>query len=315
MMTLEPSKTARFISMKQLAIFALLTGLNVFAVAPSVKWNSALHGLVANATGAEDMPSPGQQPPSSAPKPVKPRIRYAITQLDKTTFSTGALVGTFNGKRQILVSKSKNKCLQIIDQRDFDGDGLLDALVEDITACGGNCCPSQFFFVSALPDGSFAVSDEFADSWKDPVIEKWKGHWSVVVVSNNAGMNRERPVEFTRRFVLEAGKAVKVEERQRKDMKSIIEMRSEMFKSENGQETHSFKYDLDGDGKKDTISGKLWERWGSILWTVEFANGKIFSSNTACKRIGVLPTKTNGVNDLVCDQDTVLHWDGSEYKE
>ena len=79
-------------------------------------------------------------------------------------------------------------------------------------------------------------------------------------------------------------------------------------------ETHSFQYDLDGDGKKDTIRGTLWQRWGRIMWTVEFANGKTFSSEDACKRIGVLPSKINGVNDLVCDQGTVLHWNGAEYK-
>src|SRR5215469_1198068 len=268
--------------MKRLDIAAFLMSVIAFAAPANARRSPAVPAPeVAEITQASATPTPAQQP---APRPVKPKIRYAITQLGKTTFSTGALVATFNGQRHVLVDKSKNKCQQIISQRDFDGDGSLDALVEEITACGGNCCPDRFFFVSALPDGTFAVSDEFADSWTDPVIEKWKGHWSVVVVSNNAGVNRERPVEFTRRFVLEAGKAVKVEEHQRQDVKSIVEMRSEIFK--NDQETHSFKYDLDGDGKKDTISGKLWERWGSILWTVEFANGKIFSSNTACKRIG-----------------------------
>jgi hypothetical protein len=233
----------------------------------------------------------------------------------ETDFGPDRLVGTFNGKSSVLVPASKKKCLQIVEQRDFDGDGLTDALVEDITACGGNCCPNQFFFVSARPDGTFAISDELADSWKDPVIEKWKGKWSVVIVSNNEGVNTERPVEYTRRFVLEDGKAVKVEEHKRPDMKAIVEMRSEIFKTDDPAETHSIQYDLDGDGKKDTISGRLWERWGRILWTVEFADGKKFSSNDACKRIGVLPTKTDGVNDLVCDQDTVLHWDGSGYKE
>ena len=249
-----------------------------------------------------------QQPPSA-------KISYSIRQSGDTAFGPSSLLATFNGKTSVLIDKSKGKCLQIVAQRDFNGDGLKDALVENITACGGNCCPNQFFFASARPDGSFVVSDELADSWKDPVIEKWKGRWSVVIVSNNEGVNRERPVEFTRRFALDSGKAVKLEEHQRQDMKAIVEMRSEIFKSDAPEETHSFQYDLDGDGKKDTVTGKLWERWGRVLWTVEFANGKEFSSNDACKRIGVLATKTNGVNDLVCDQDTVLHWNGSEYKQ
>jgi len=285
--------------MNCLTFIVLLAGIAVFSV-------------IASGTQASSAPAKGQTP---APKALKAKIKYSITQLDQTVFSTGALVATVNGKRHVLVSKSKDKCLQIVDERDFDGDGLLDALVKHITACGGNCCSDGFFFVSALPDGSFAVSDEFADSWKDPAIEKWKGRWSVVVVSNNEGVNLDRPVEFTRRFVLEGGKAVKVEEHQRQEIKSIVEMRSEIFRFGKEEETHSLKYDLDGDGKKDTITGHLWDRWGRIVWTVEFANGKTFSSNDACKRIGVLAAKTDGVHDLVCDQDTVLHWDGSKYKE
>ena len=250
-----------------------------------------------------------------APRHAGAKISYSVEQSGETPFGPATLLATFNGKTSVLIGKSKQKCLQIIEQRDFDGDGLTDALLENITACGGNCCPNQFFFVSARPDGSFVVSDEFSDSWKDPVVEKWKGRWTVVVVSNNEGANLERPVEFTRRFALQYGKVVKLEEHPRKYMRAIVEMGSEEFKSDDPGKSHSIQYDLDGDGKKDTITGKLWERWGRILWTVEFANRKEFSSNDACKRIGILPTKTNGVNDLVCDQDTVLHWNGSEYKE
>jgi hypothetical protein len=230
-------------------------------------------------------------------------------------FAPGTLLATIDGKSSVLIAQSKGKCLEIVDQRDFDGDGSQDALVEDITACGGNCCPDYFFFVSAQSDGTFAISDEFADSWDLPVIEKWQGRWSVVVVSDNEGFNnRDRPVEITRRFVLQGGKAIKVEEQQRKELKAIAEIRSEIFKGDDPDETHSLEYDLNGDGKNDTIRGELWERWGRILWTVEFANGKTFTSTVGCKRIGVLASKTNGVNDLVCDQDTVLHWNGDQYK-
>lgn len=267
------------------------------------------------ALDAAQGPSNGHPQAQSSPTTAPPKVRYSIKQSGDTSFGPSTLIATFNRKVSILINKAKGKCLQIAEQRDFEGNGLKDALIEDITACGGNCCPNRFFFVSARPDGTFVVTDEFADSWKDPVIEKWKGKWSVVVVSNNEGVNRERPVEITRRFVLEDGKAVKMEEHQRKNMKAIVEMRSEIFKGDDPGETHTFQYDLDGDGKKDTFTGRLWERWGRILWTVEFANGKSFSSNDACKRIGVLATKTNGVNDLVCDQDTVLHWDGDAYKE
>jgi hypothetical protein len=71
-------------------------------------------------------------------------------------------------------------------------------------------------------------------------------------------------------------------------------------------DVHSIEFDLDGDGKKDVISGRFWDRWGVIFWTVKFANGKEFATTEPCKRIGVLATATNGVHDLVCDQDLVI---------
>jgi hypothetical protein len=216
-----------------------------------------------------------------------------------------------NGKTYTLIDASKEMCLAVADQRDWDGNGLKDALVERITACGGNCCPNSYFFVSAFANGRFELSGDLADSWMDPVIEKWKSAWSVVIVSNNEGINNERPVEFTRRFVLREGKGVKISESRRKDMESVLEMRSEIFKDSN--EEHSIEYDLDGDGKKDRISGKFWDRWGRIIWRVHFANGKEFKTETACKRIGVLKTVSNGVHDLVCDQDDVYRWTGNEY--
>jgi uncharacterized protein YecT (DUF1311 family) len=237
------------------------------------------------------------------------QIEYFVEKSDDAMFS--ALRAKVNGKTYTLIDKSKEMCLAVMDQRDWDGNGLKDALVERSPACGGNCCPNTYFFVSAFPGGRFELSQDLADSWAEPTIDKWKNAWSVVIVSNNEGENIERPVEITRRFVLRSGKGVKVSESLRKEMESVLEMRSEIFHGPDEQ--HSIQYDLDGDGRKDTISGKLWERWGRILWSVQFANGKAFETDTACKRIGVLKTVSGGVHDLVCDQDTVFRWTGDAY--
>lgn len=180
-------------------------------------------------------------------KPAGPRVRYAI--VGGGAMSPAALYATVDGKSHQVIPKSQGKCLNIVSQRDFAGSGILSALVMHSVACGGNCCPDKFFFVSYLGDGQFKVSSEFADSWKEPEIEKWKGRWSVVVVSNNAGMNQERPLEFTRRFVLQDGEAAKMEEHQRSDLKTIVEIRSEVFKGTPGEE-HTIKYDLTATAKK-----------------------------------------------------------------
>jgi hypothetical protein len=157
--------------------------------------------------------------PQRNPSPQRPRkIEYFVEKSDDSMFST--LKARANGKTYTLIDKSEEACLVVVDQRDWDGNGLTDALVARVTACGGNCCPDGFFFVSALGYGQFKTSHDLADSWKDPVIEKWKNHWSVVIVSTNAGMNSNRPEEITRRFILQAGQPVKVEESLRREIKA-----------------------------------------------------------------------------------------------
>ncbi len=118
---------------------------------------------------------------------------YAASQIEYSVEKPGdlysVLLAKANGKTYTLIDESKKACLEVVDTRDWDGNGLTDAMVKRITACGGNCCPDAFFFVSALPGGRFEISGDLADSWQDPAIEKWKGRWSVVIVSNNEGVN------------------------------------------------------------------------------------------------------------------------------
>src|SRR5436853_3121826 len=140
--------------------------------------------LMTNVFAQVDSASVPAMHPAPAGKPGGPeKVSYSLTTSNNGFFST--LRATFNGKTSLLISKKREMCLKILAKKDFDGDGLLDALVEKITACGGNCCSNTFFFVSPRPDGHFVVSPEFADSWNDPVIERWKGRWSVVVISDN----------------------------------------------------------------------------------------------------------------------------------
>jgi len=73
-------------------------------------------------------------------------------------------------------------------------------------------------------------------------------------------------------------------------------------------------FDLDGDNRLDTVFTEPYHKWNSSICSVNFANG--ISLNwiaIAVVRVGVLPTKTNGVHDLVVNLDHVLVWNGKEY--
>src|SRR5690606_31178720 len=80
-------------------------------------------------------------------------------------------------------------------------------------------------------------------------------------------------------------------------------------------DTLSLSIDIDGDGLVDRIQSSYWEKWGRmVVWGIEFGNGLTYEGKTATKRIGILPTKTNKVYDLVIECNDVLKWNGSTYE-
>jgi hypothetical protein len=86
------------------------------------------------------------------------KIEYSVIEGERGgVFKFAALRATENGKIYQLIDQSKQMCLQIFDQRDFDGNGFVDALVKHIVACGGNGVGDSFFFVSAFGNGRFEV--------------------------------------------------------------------------------------------------------------------------------------------------------------
>ena len=105
----------------------------------------------------------------------------------------------------------------------------------------------------------------------------------------------------------------KVEKKYKKPIRSISELTSQ--KASESEEGHAFiLVNLDNDKLKDTIYGDYWHRWGSMNWGIGFGDGKAFNeSHEGRKRIGVLSSKTNGVNDIVLDFDDIMIWDGKKY--
>jgi hypothetical protein len=226
----------------------------------------------------------------------------------------GELHAKVDGKNYHLSEKEEYEFYSVTDQRDFDGDGLPDALVMYSESGGGNCCGSEYFVYSYKGKGKFEKTQKVGNTWNTPTIEKWKGKWSIVIVSNNNGTNVDDYEEVTERFVFDGLKLVKVEETKPVEIKALVEMRSKQFDFDNPEEVHELVYDLDEDQINDTIQGTLFQRWGTIMWNVKLGNGTIIEGPYPSKRIGVLENKTNGMHDLVGDLDDVIQWDGDKYE-
>ena len=103
------------------------------------------------------------------------------------------LVARIGNREHVVIGETDDMCLDLPDQRDFDGDGNRDALVFRSPRCRGDAAPGLLFFVSA--DTTFRLSNPFPGH--RPHVERWNGEWSVV-----AGEARR---------VLRDGRAVRVE--------------------------------------------------------------------------------------------------------
>ena len=102
------------------------------------------------------------------------------------------LVARIGNREHVVIGETDDMCLDLPDQRDFDGDGRRDALVFRSPRCRGDAAPGVLFFVFA--DKTFRLSNPFPGH--RPRVERWNGEWSVL-----AGETRH---------VLRDGRAVRV---------------------------------------------------------------------------------------------------------
>ena len=208
----------------------------------------------------------------------------------------------------------KDICFNIVAQEDFDGDGIVDALIENVQACGGNAIGSSFFFVSYTGNGYFSVSNSFGGNvWEEPSIEEWKGLKSVVIIDTNEDFNTDSNYNSKERYILKQGDAVRVESSKKNSIVALQEIRASDFHNGKEEETIRMSYDLDGNGEEDYFECTYWDRWDKLFFNI-ILNGNILNyDGIGVDRIGILSSKTNGMHDLIYDEDNVVKWNGNEY--
>lgn len=205
-------------------------------------------------------------------------------------------------------------CIDIVAQEDFDEDGVKDALIKNVQACGGNGIGNSFFFVTYTGEGYFSISNSFGKNvYKEPVLETWKGRKSVVIIDTNEGINTDKDYEMKERYILKQGDAVKVESSKKNQVVAMKEIRSSDFHGGKEYDTIKISYDLDGNGVKDYIVCTYFDRWDALHYDIIFNGKSVDCTKYIVNRIGVLSSKTKGVNDLLLGFDNIVRWDGHKY--
>lgn len=199
--------------------------------------------------------------------------------------------------------------MYISDQRDYDEDGHVEALVFESN--GGNAAdPLPYVVYYDKESATFGQTSEI--ELADPEIEKWNGKWSFVMkygVHTDRWVYENHSVRQVENKTESVGKADKVIKR------------SDYFAEDDEEDgTQWVSYDLDDDGVADRLCFYhcfcKWLLWGAQMQLQKIEWGKGGETETSCcgEEFKFLQHKTNGVRDILVG-DYLYRWDGTEYKE
>ncbi len=186
-------------------------------------------------------------------------------------------------------------------QGDFDGDGRPDAIVW--SACGGNGCGSPSYAFVSLKDDRLSVLT-IGDSIDGLQARQTDGRWFF-----------ELKVEGgSEVFVMDGDKPTPYATTKRPVLKALAEVHGPGTVETEGPDQH-LSADVDLDGKPESIRCEVWARWGLLWCHLPLPGGGTQQLGTGCKRFGALPTSSNGRREFVCNEDSVVRFDGKAWVE
>lgn len=248
------------------------------------------------------------------------KINYSLKRNGEDIYEE--LNATVNDEKINIISFKDRKCFEIIEIQDYNNDGLEEVLIET-NACGGNCCGNTIFVISYKGD-KFIQTQQVGYDFDGIELNYNKNNTRHFIIDNqNIGAGNTSLCEDEKEtYIFENYelKLINVEHQQK--LEAILELKSEDFLPKESDLTHTYdktlhiEYDIDNNGIMDKISAGYWERWGILSAPEIILNNKELKCDVlgSPKRIGILKTKTNNVNDLVIECDKILKWNGYAYE-
>ena len=198
---------------------------------------------------------------------------------------------------------------------DIDGDGIEEILLTENPY--GNCCAPRLSLLFLDEDKKFQhfSFDEWStwNGW-DAVNFSQNPNSSILThINKNAGMNTD--LDWTKVSYDYDGSRISLMPMEKlPEIPAQVELRASMFEKEAlGFDKIDIQVDLNGDGVREKITCRYWERWGSLAQCeVIFSNSGSHPNidiGSAGKRLGVVKSKKNGWHELVMDHSTGLYYD------
>jgi len=239
-------------------------------------------------------------------------IRYYIT--NEATFLDQELKAVVNGNVFTLISKKDELCIAIVKTGDFNKNGYDDVLVEIVNGCGGNCCGNSYKIFS-FNGQVFKETETVGYDWDGIEVSESSVEFNFIVQTIREGFdNTEMCNDKIETYQLKGYELELINVVEDQKINSIKELKSSDFYGKENKVLY-LTYDLDGDGKIDKLICSYWERWGRLTnCKIIFGDGKSYYGESSPKKIGIMHTKTNNVNDLVIECDEILRWNRWRYE-
>jgi hypothetical protein len=204
----------------------------------------------------------------------------------------------------------------IFAQEDLDGDGRDEVILE--IHHGGNCCGSEYAIVSHKGDTYFSIiQHEVFDGAGFPSFElvDYKGEKLIQVVNAPDGAENSSQTVSISLLRFEYGQLTLLSQSENASIiPAIVEVNSFEFDEDNPEQIIR-EFDADGDGIADKLICDYWPRWGTTVCDVDSSVFGFQDLSVGCYRVGVLPKRSKGLSDLVCNHFSVLKFDGEEYRD
>ena len=243
-----------------------------------------------------------------------PDITYSVTGNSEFGSDNSQLCATIDGEKVVIGSISyifgpdNMGNMNLFAQEDFNGDGIKDALVFDANM--GTVGGTTWAFITYAGNNTFEKSDLFSEaSFYNAEISTVDGQKVLDFIRNDMG---QRIVK--ERHGLKNGNVVTLPlPKSKTQAYSPIKT----VNMDDLGETGSFSFDLNGDGRNETIKSM-----GTYHFGRDFSfsmNGKEyeFSIETlwGAGTLHILKSKTKGMHDIIAEQETrlIYKWDGTTY--
>ena len=226
------------------------------------------------------------------------------------------LLVSYRGE-EVLITNEKFEYTfkKIFAEEDLDLDGHKELILK--IHHGGNCCGYEYAIVSYRGENFFSITEhELLDGkfFPDVKIITNQGNPILKVHSRSEVADTVSQDERIILMQYKHGKLEVISESINAAMlPTLVEVNSYEFDQDEIKQIVKL-FDADGDQTPDKLICSFWTRWASAVCDIDSSVNGYQEMSLGCKRIGVLSSETNGMQDLVCNRFSKLIFDGTKYQ-